>query len=128
MSEIADLLPRIEKYIDLAHDDTLERKAEALYVLLLEYFHEMLKFYEEGRFKHIWKSLVQPYAIRLKPLKDQIDRASKSFSEYVRVRVDEVVFVIRDTQTRQQGFQQNQHELQKLHYESLLDELKQIKG
>lgn len=85
MTEISVMLPRTNSYLELYSSPVLEKKAETLFTLIIRHFHEMLKFYSEGRLKHAWKSFIQPYSMRFKALKDEIDQCSRSFEQYVQI-------------------------------------------
>ncbi|GIZ38330.1 hypothetical protein CKM354_000175000 [Cercospora kikuchii] len=99
MNEIADTLPRVEQYMDLYNDPILQSKIEELFVLIMGHFEAMLKFYQERRLKHAWKALIQPYSIRFKSLKQEIDTCSRAIEQYVSVKLHVVLADLRQVQS-----------------------------
>lgn len=82
MAEISDILPRTDRYLAIYNSPVLAQKAETLFALIIQHYHAMLKFYREGKLKHAWKSFIQPYSMRFKALKEEIDQCSRSIDLY----------------------------------------------
>lgn len=99
MNEIADTLPRVEQYMDLYNDPILQNKVEELFVFIIGHFEATLKFYQEGRLKHAWNAFIQPYSIRFKSLKQEIDISSRSIEQYVSVELHVVLADLRQAQS-----------------------------
>ena len=52
-----------------------------LFAALVQYLHGMLGFYEESKWTHAWKSLLQPFSIRFGEHVARIDGCSTSIFE-----------------------------------------------
>jgi hypothetical protein len=64
------LLPRVQIQANVFRDPGLQSHVTALYTDLVQYYHAMLKFYEEGRMKRMWKLFIQPFSLRFGEIAD----------------------------------------------------------
>lgn len=83
LTKVSEALPQIEIQLDLYKEPRLQQAAENVYGVLIELFHEIVKFYEESPLKHAWKSFSQPLSVRFAPLISTIDEQSRCMSKIV---------------------------------------------
>ena len=77
LTKVSAVLPQIEIQLDLYQEPLLQQAAEKVYSILVELFHGVIKFYEESRSKHVWKSFTQPLSVRFNPLIEVIQEQSQ---------------------------------------------------
>lgn len=53
---------------------------EDLFVAIVDYMHEALRFYHEGKFQHFLRALVKPFQLQLAPKIQQIEDCSTSIN------------------------------------------------
>jgi hypothetical protein len=59
----------------------MQSHVTALYTDLVQYYHAMLKFYEEGRMKRMWKSFIQPFSLRFGEIAESVNVRSRLISD-----------------------------------------------
>jgi hypothetical protein len=74
------LLPRVQIQANVFDDPRMQYCVEMLYADIIRYFHAMLRFYEEGRAKRIWKSFVQPFSLRFGDIAERVNMQSRVIS------------------------------------------------
>jgi hypothetical protein len=80
--EILDgLLPRVQIQANVFRDPGMQSHVTALYADLVQYYHAMLKFYEEGRMKRMWKSFIQPFSLRFGEIAERVNVRSRVISD-----------------------------------------------
>jgi hypothetical protein len=59
----------------------MQSHVTALYADLVQYYHAMLKFYEEGRVKRMWNSFIQPFSLRFGEIAEKVNVRSRVISD-----------------------------------------------
>ncbi|KAF4542778.1 Nacht domain protein [Lasiodiplodia theobromae] len=78
MSEIADVLPRVEIQLDVFKDEKSIRVAvEELYAELIKFLFRTLKWYEQSPWKHAFTAFAAPFKLRFEDLKTKINRHAR---------------------------------------------------
>lgn len=77
------------------NDVLLQVKAQQLFALIIQHFHDLLKFYGEGRLKHAWRAFIQPFSLRFMKIRDEIDECSRSIDKRAEVLLHTAVHEIR---------------------------------
>lgn len=72
LTELAQVLPQVDIDTSLFEVDDIQQAADKINFSIVELFIEMLKFYEEGRAKHVWHSFTKPFAIRFQSIRDSV--------------------------------------------------------
>jgi hypothetical protein len=75
------LLPRVQIQANVFRDPVMQSHVTALYADLVQYYHAMLKFYEEGRMKRMWKSFIQPFSLRFGEIAESVNLRSRLISD-----------------------------------------------
>jgi len=78
LSQIGDVLPRIELSLTLYPSPRMKNAIAHLYAYLIKYFIMAKDFYEEGKILHVLHSITRPFELRCKDLVSDIDRCSKN--------------------------------------------------
>lgn len=80
-TKINEILPRAQIQAELFEFPLMQRLMQDLFAALIQYLHGMLEFYEESKWTHAWKSLLQPFSIRFGEHVARIDGCSTSIFE-----------------------------------------------
>lgn len=81
-TKINDILARLQIQAEIFDEPLMRQKLEELFVALIHFQHETLRFYEEGKWRHGWRSLVGPFSLRLAPKIQFIEACAASVTEY----------------------------------------------
>lgn len=72
LTELSQVLPQVDIDTSLFEVEDIQQAADKINFSIVELFSEMLKFYEEGRAKHVWHSFTKPFAIRFQSIRDSV--------------------------------------------------------
>ena len=76
LSTIADALPRANINAMLYPTETMKHALAMLYARIIKFFYRAMKWYQEGKLKHIYTSITRPASLRFKDLLDDITEYS----------------------------------------------------
>lgn len=78
MSEIADVLPRVEIQLDIFRDErSIGVAVEELYAELIKFLFRTLKWYEQSPWKHAFTAFTAPFKLRFEDLKTKTNRHAR---------------------------------------------------
>lgn len=80
-TKVNDILSRLELHLWLHDNPIMLAKIEDLFVAIIDYMHEALRFYRESKLKHALRSFVTPFGVWLAPTIRQIEAYSNSITE-----------------------------------------------
>jgi hypothetical protein len=75
------LLPQVQIQANVFCDPRMQSHVTALYADLVQYYHAMLKFYEEGRVKRMWNSFIRPFSLRFGEIAEKVNIRSRVISD-----------------------------------------------
>jgi hypothetical protein len=78
VSRIADVLPRAELATSLYQTDRMNRAVAQLYVKIMSFVKDAVRWYKMGKIKHSFNSIAKPYALSFKNLVEEIAEASRN--------------------------------------------------
>jgi hypothetical protein len=78
VSRIADVLPRAELASSLYQTDRMNRAVAQLYVKIMCFVQDAVKWYKMGKFKHSITSITKPYDLSFKDIVEEIAEASRN--------------------------------------------------
>jgi hypothetical protein len=85
LCKIAMLLPRVEMQLDLYQQDDMKVYAEVLYAEIIQFNYRALKWYEDGKLKHMLGAFINPFKLRFKDICDKIDECSRNIEKLAAV-------------------------------------------
>ncbi|KAF2139755.1 uncharacterized protein K452DRAFT_336461 [Aplosporella prunicola CBS 121167] len=78
MSEIADVLPRVEIQLEIFDaEKSLRAAVESLYAEIINFLLRTLKWYEQSRWKHALNAFTAPYKLRFEDFRDRVNRHAR---------------------------------------------------
>jgi hypothetical protein len=78
VSRIADVLPRAELASSLYQTDRMNRAIAHLYVKIMRFVQDAVKWYKMSKFKHSITSITRPYDLNFKEIVEEITKASRN--------------------------------------------------
>jgi hypothetical protein len=78
VSRIADVLPRAELASSLYQTDRMNRTVAQLYVKIMRFVQDAVRWYKMGKIKHSLTSITRPYDLSFKDLVEEIAEASRN--------------------------------------------------
>ncbi|TKA77497.1 hypothetical protein B0A49_00787 [Cryomyces minteri] len=80
LSRIGNVLARVEIKSALYPTDEMKRVVEDLYAHLIKFFQRTLRWYEDGKLKHMWTAVCNPYPLRFKDLVEELDERARDIN------------------------------------------------
>jgi len=78
VSRIADVLPRAELASSLYQTDRMNHAVAQLYVKIMCFVQDAVRWYKMGKIKHSISSITRPYALSFKEIVEEIADASRN--------------------------------------------------
>lgn len=78
LSQIADVLPRVEMDANLYKNPLILRAISKLYAHIITFIQFAVRWYRKGKLAHSLASILKPFQIKGRPIMEEISECSKT--------------------------------------------------